>query len=204
MKLDVVYDVGAHTGAFSTEMKRYLSNSDFILFEANESMEAALAKTGFRYVIAALSSRNGTVEFFQKGGTGDSYYREATDVYVKIPPRIINCKTLDSVIESEQIPLPDMIKLDTQGSELDILSGGTNARTSASLIYLEAPIFAYNEGAPDIRDYLHMMEKWGYIASGIHEINSRYDVLIQIDILFIRRDILEVISPRAKTFYCLS
>lgn len=202
--LDTFYDIGAHRGAFATDMKRFLPRSRFVLFEANETMKPALAASGFPYFIRTLSSRSGTVEFYQRDGTGDSYYKEATDRYVSVPANVKPCTTLDEVVTTEHLPLPNLIKLDTQGSELDILEGAPRARAHTALVYMETPIFRYNLGAPDMGAYLARMSEWGFVASGVHEVNTRYDVLIQIDILFIKKDVLMMISPEASKFYTFS
>ena len=48
------------------------------------------------------------------------------------------------MVEKENLKLPNFIKIDTQGSEIDILKGSKNTLKNCNLIYLETPIIEYN------------------------------------------------------------
>lgn len=86
LNLRVIYDIGAHQGSFATGLNRYFPGVDFFLFEENKAMESSLRSTGFQYHIATLSSQSGNIQFYQRGGTGDSYYKEATSAYDAVEP----------------------------------------------------------------------------------------------------------------------
>src|SRR2546422_11767876 len=51
----VVYDIGAHKGRWSLQMKKVMPNARFLLFEANPLHANDLATTGLEYEICALS-----------------------------------------------------------------------------------------------------------------------------------------------------
>ena len=61
--------------------------------------------------------------------------------------------------------LPDFIKIDTQGSELDILKGGEKTISNCSLIYLECPIIEYNLGSPNLNDYINNVDTEDAVGS---------------------------------------
>ena len=46
-------------------------------------------------------------------------YKENTDFYEKIVPIKKVSNTIDNIVIQKNLPKPDLIKLDTQGSELD-------------------------------------------------------------------------------------
>lgn len=196
--LDIVYDIGARHGNWTKAISRALRKSEFFLFEANDKCRAKLASTGRPFFIGVLSSEIGEVKFFENDSTGDSYYKENTSHYETIQPSLKKTVMLDTVISHSQLPLPDLIKLDTQGSELDILQGGKIALGNASLIYLECPIVAYNNGAPTIQSYISYLGSNGFIPFDVFEIHRSHEVMLQVDILFIRKDIVEKLSPSAN------
>ena len=70
--------------------------------------------------------------------------------------------SLDSFLASEQAPLPDFLKLDTQGSELEILQGASRAVMHASLIEVEAEFIEMYEGQPLFKDILEFMTANGF------------------------------------------
>jgi FkbM family methyltransferase len=189
--LQCIYDIGAHRGAWSIETKKSLTKAQFYLFEANPAAEPDLRQTGFPYFISVLSSVEEYVDFYSKNGTGDSYFREKTAHYDNIAPTRMKTTTLDRVVSGQSLPVPDLMKLDTQGSELDILSGGKEIMGQVPLIYVECPLQTYNLGAPGLGDYLEFFEASGFEPIEIGEAHYLNNSLVQIDFLFAARRIRE-------------
>jgi FkbM family methyltransferase len=184
VRIQTVYDIGAHDGQWSEDLRRTLPKARFVLFEANEAHASALARSGERYFIALLSSDARPVDFYGTGGAGDSYYREATRNYDAVEPRRVLATTLDRMVESNDLPYPDLIKADVQGAELDVLRGGTRALEAATLVLLECPIVEYNLGAPRIDEYFEFMDEHGF--SPIDSVSGHWQQghLVEVDVLF--------------------
>ena len=192
MKIKTVYDVGAHNGEWSTAVQNLaLPNSKFILFEANPMHEESLSESGFDFFNGTALSKPGvkSVEFFLgPGGHGDSYYKENTKFFDKCESITLPAITLDSVIKKENLPKPDFIKLDTQGSELDILNGAKSIFDTVKLIYVEIPILSYNKGAPTFQEYIDFFKSKNFVPIDIVDIGRMEDTLVQIDVLFMHKD----------------
>ena len=201
VKLDVIYDVGAYKGGWANFIHRKYGKAEIIMFEANAEFAGDLEKTGFRYFLGPLASSERELDFYSIGGTGDSYYREKTTVYDDVAPKKIRSTTLDKLIADNGLPLPDFIKIDTQGSEIDILKGADKALEHASLAYMECPILEYNVGAPTLAEYISYMRGRGFLPHDLFEIHTKRGVLIQIDIMFVRKDVLLRLFPDATEFY---
>ena len=86
------------------------------------------------------------------------------------------------------LPIPNFIKLDTQGSELDILAGATSIIGKTDLVYTECPIINYNLGAPNAHEYINFFLTNDYIPIDCYEIHKLENVLVQLDILFMRKE----------------
>lgn len=97
-------------------------------------------------------------------------------------------RTLDSYIEEHNIPYPDFIKIDTQGSELDILDGATKCLEHTVMVLLEVSIHRYNKGAPLIADVIQYMNNKNFEIVDIIENHIINNYLAQIDILFAKKD----------------
>ena len=195
LELGVIYDIGARHAEWSTTLKKTFSRSNFFLFEANEKCTKILNDSGFKFFIGALSSEIKTVDFYHNDSTGDSYYKENTSFYEEVRPIKKQTITLDSIVKDQNIALPDFIKLDTQGSELDILAGGVACLRHASLVYIELPILSYNLGAPNFQDYIEFMKMNNFLPYDICELHHSNGVMIQVDILFIHETKLSKINP---------
>ena len=200
LKIEIIYDIGAYRGKWSSFLNNTsLKNKKFFLFEANEKNGEYLDKLDFKYFLKVLSDKSKDVEFYSQLSTGDSYLLEQTNFYENnIKPTIKRTISLDELVKKENLPYPNFIKIDTQGSELDILKGSQQSISECSLIYLECPIIEYNLKAPNINEYIKYLDSIGFVPYDICEIHRMDNILIQIDILFIKKSILKKIHPEKK------
>lgn len=189
LKFDVVYDIGACTGNFSRWLKNStLPNSQYYLFEANVAYLPTLIEPQFNSFITTLSNEDGKeVDFWVGLNTGDSYYKETTTIYDDKEVKKMVCTTLDKLIVDKNLPTPNFLKIDTQGSELDILSGAKSILGKTEMILCECPIIEYNRGAPKMSEYLDFFKSFDYIPVEITQIHKAEDTVIQIDIVYMLR-----------------
>lgn len=183
-----VLDVGSNAGNWARSIKQNcLKNSTFYLIEPNGNYLNLLSKIGNVFQVV-LSDNEKEVDFFSIGGTGDSYFKEKTFHYKDILPQKIHTTTLDL------LPLPriDLIKIDTQGSEIDILRGYKNCEAKA--IILEIPISEYNHGAPKFSEYIDFMQSIDYIPVKLIDEHYIDFELKQLDLGFLERKLLSNFS----------
>jgi len=187
-----VYDVGANIGEWSTFYKKTsLKDSIFYLFEANESHRKYLEEKNFNFFIEVLSDKIKIVEFYNNNNsTGDSYFRENTGNHDNLSPQKITTTTLNELVSKNNLPLPDLIKIDTQGAEIDILLGADKVLENCKLLYLECPIFEnFNKNNLNILDYIKCAKELGFIPQDINQIHHYGGFLVQLDILFIKKEL---------------
>jgi len=193
LEINIVYDIGACKGVWSQKTKNeVLPNANFFLFEANPAYVEDLIKTGFSYCSTVLSNPGREyVDFFNGTNTGDSYYQENSKHYDNQSTIKLKCTTLDNWVKEFKLPIPNLIKLDTQGSELDILKGSANIIDKVDMVYTECPILCYNKGAPKIQDYLDFFKSKNFIPVDLLEVHKFESMLLQVDIMFMRKEIKE-------------
>ena len=206
LKIDIIFDIGAHKGNWSKTLNETsLKGKDFYLFEANDKNRVFLSKHKFKFFLEVLSDKRKEVNFFSNNSTGDSYLIEQTSIYEKkVKPIVKNAITLDELVKREKLPFPDFLKIDTQGSEIDILKGSNKTLSQCTLIYLECPILEYNLNAPNFHEYITFMNSIDYVPIDICELHKIDNVLIQIDILFIKKKILKNIYHDKKILNILN
>ena len=140
------------------------------------------------------------VNFYSRKLTGDSYYREQSERYDEnYKPKIIVTTTLDEVVKKENIKLPNFIKIDTQGSEIDILKGSEKTLKNCNLIYLETPIIEYNLDSPSLNECVKYLKSINFVPFDICEVHYMDKVLIQIDILYINKFKFLELFPGGKS-----
>lgn len=153
-----------------------------------------MKKTKLKYFIEAFSDKIEFKDFYSldgkgDGGSGDSFYKELTKKYKYVYPKKMKTNTINNFIKIHKIKFPDLIKLDTQGSELDILAGASTILKKCKLVYIECPIYNYNKNAPTLDEYLIFMKKKGFKVTEIGEIHRRDDdKILQIDLLFFNQN----------------
>tara|TARA_B110000263_G_C15197360_1_gene459004 strand:+ start:79 stop:825 length:747 start_codon:yes stop_codon:yes gene_type:complete len=206
IQIQNIYDIGAYKGEWSIFLNNTsLKNKEFFLFEANIENEIYLKKLNFKYFISVLSDKIKEVEFYSKVHTGDSYYPEQTNFYEKnLLPKIKKTNTLDNIVTKNNLPFPDFIKIDTQGSEIDILKGGKKIVENCKIILLECPIIQYNLGSPNLSEYIDYLNLINFVPYDICEIHNIDKILIQIDILFIKKSIIEKMNKDKKILNILN
>lgn len=163
----VVYDIGSCVLDWTNEARKIWPDAKFVLFDAFDLAESLYVKEGYEdYHIGVLSdSDERTVKFYQNDTlcTGNSYYKELNDS-VFPPDRYILKKTraLDSVVKEKGFSLPDLIKIDVQGSELDVINGASECLGHAKHLIVELQSVQYNEGAPKVDVSLPYIESLGW------------------------------------------
>jgi len=104
---------------------------------------------------------------------------------MKIPKKL---QKLDNIFTDDTTF--EVIKMDTQGSELDIMKGGKNLCKRASIIILEVSLVDLNEGAPIYDEVAVFMEDFGFeerMSIGEH---YEGDEIIQRDLVFLNKELL--------------
>lgn len=190
LDISSILDVGAFKGEFSLRMRRMYPEASIFMVEANPSCEKDLKLTGIPYEICALHQKRGKKQFFfEKSNpicSGASFNLENTNFYQedKAAYKILETYPLDD--KNFLNGKIDLIKLDTQGTELNILKGGKQALQDCKYIVIEISLVEYNKNSPQIEETIDYL---GSIGFGISDILDRLIIsnqTIQMDFLFKR------------------
>jgi FkbM family methyltransferase len=128
------------------------------------------------------------------GGTGSSVLAELSDVRRNVVPTPMT--TLDALTAGRNFPVPDLIKLDVQGFEIEALKGASRLLALVPLVLLEVSVQQYNEGSPLMHDVVHWMQGAGFQVFDVFDLTRRADGgLLQVDLLFVRKD-SSLLSPQ--------
>jgi FkbM family methyltransferase len=185
-----VYDIGAYRGEWSQGHEMDFPDAVFHLFDPHVYCQPLHEPPRRFFHQTLLSDEARDVDFYLTGGTGDSYFKERTTVFENLEPTRIRAARLDEVVRPAGIPAPDFIKIDTQGSELDILRGAGDLVAGVKAIQIECPIVEYNRDAPTLPDYVAALGDLNMSSVALLEPLHFNNVLIQADILFVSRDFL--------------
>jgi len=183
-----ILDIGANVGQFHMQAKSRFPDSYIFSIEASQECEPYLKKITDNYYIGLLSRNNAVYSFYSRREdptcTGNSIYRELTPFYSDDQLAVKKMQGIMLADLFEEDSEFDLIKIDTQGSELDIISGGIGLCKKAKGILLEVSLTQYNENSPLYDEVIDYMKAIGFAQKDILD-ESRNHGSHQQDILFI-------------------
>lgn len=152
----VVVDVGAFVGMFS--IKVALCAKEVIAIEPYPEIFEMLKSNcanipNVKLVNKAISSSNGRVNLYLARSTYGNSITNKTKTYIEV-----EAITLDNLLNG---PV-DFIKIDTEGSELEILKGATRTLSYLGTKLAIAAYHCLDNGEPEYPHIVSFLEKEGY------------------------------------------
>jgi FkbM family methyltransferase len=186
-----IIDVGVADG--TPELYRIFPDSRFLLVEPQEEYESALqqilAAVDGEYAIAAASSTAGTITLHIPEGNpeGASVLCEPDQ---RLSRREVQAVRIDDLVADRRLAPPFLVKADTQGSELEAMSGAEQTLHHTDAVVLEVSLFEFFEGSPQLAEVVAFMKERGFVT---YDIVGGHDrpldgALAQIDFVFVRED----------------
>jgi FkbM family methyltransferase len=177
LKPKTVLDVGVATG--TPELYQIFPEAFHLLIEPLEENKPYLEtwKQKLRhceYILGAATQTSGhQIINVHPDLVGSSLYKETEGKAVDGIERKISTITLDQACQQFQCSPPYLIKVDTQGSELDVLAGASQILATTDLIILEVSFFEFFQGAPIAQDYFKFLQDRGFVIYDIFDISYR-------------------------------
>lgn len=187
--IDTMLDIGAAHGHFSRQFLDIWPEAQITAIECNQLDSYYLDKEeDWDVRFACLGDKPCKKTFYlseadQVGG-GSSFYLEDTPAFDKRVEQELDIVTLDSL----NLKPHRFIKMDTQGSEVDIIKGGKKTIEQADFLLIEMSLLEYNKGGCLIDDVMaetrdmgfRLLQTFGPVHGG-HFYNNQQ---VQIDGLF--------------------
>lgn len=174
----VIYDIGACVLHWTNRAKEVWPTAKIVPFEAMKAVEFLYREQGFEdfAVGCVLSDKTGElVEFYEntEHPGGNSLYKENTELspladqlFPEEKKISIRTNTLDDVVKLNNLPKPDLIKMDIQGAELAALKGATETLKTCDHLILELQHMDYNFGAPKAEEVIAYLDSIGFDMVG--------------------------------------
>ncbi len=196
----VIYDIGAADGVWSRDIQTIFCNSRYHLFEplANHlpayrsSLDTVLADhPEFTLHPIAVGAVTGEIEMtVHPEGYGSSVFHGGD--WDKRPRIKLPGWTIDDYAAQHALPLPDLIKLDTQASEVLILSHAKRCLEHASMVFAETWFDkAYGPNTPLMTEVTELLEASDFRLVEIgHRFYNPNHTLFGCDAFYLKNTIL--------------
>jgi FkbM family methyltransferase len=192
-----ILDVGANRGDWSRLAVKNFPDASFILVDPLQEMVPHLERfcsehPKARHVQAGAGATEGELLLTVSDDlAGSSFMPSLTEGAASVQPggRKIKIVTLDSLYD-DKTPLPDLVKLDVQGFELEALKGAQKFFGHTELFILEVALIKVGPSLPIVSEVVEFLAKAGYEVYDLPGYLRRPldGALGQIDIAFAKRD----------------
>lgn len=193
-----IIDVGANRGDWTRVALSIFPNASVIMIEPQHEMQPYLSKlsssvAGCHYVKAGAAREAGELVLtIWPDLSGSSFVPDVDSSQLRIgKQRKTSVVTIDSLL-SETYPdfVPDLIKLDIQGFELEALSGANTTFGRTEVFIVETSLFAFLRRQPITREVISFMFDRGYELYDITGYQRRpFDgALGQADLAFVKSE----------------
>ena len=201
-RFDVVLDVGANTGQYGIEVRKECQYKNRIVsFEPMSAAYAQLAKNaardkGWTTVPCGLGNIDEKQQINIAGNSASSSLYDMLPAHSDIAPvsayvssETVQIRKLDAIFDQYCQPGEKvLLKIDTQGYEVEVLKGATESLKHVSALQLELSLSPLYAGAPLMEDVMFLVREQGFVPYWfLHGFKNPQTLqLMQMDGLFIR------------------
>jgi FkbM family methyltransferase len=197
--LETLWDVGASNGAWSWIVGRQVPSLSHHLFEPLAGHVASYADTLSHHLAAfpawtlhsvALGANDQEADIFVDGNTFGSSLIESDYVRQNCRTVTVPVRAGDSLIQAGEAPIPDLLKADTQGFELELLKGSEKNLPSVKGLLLETWLSrGYGPSKPLLVEIIQWLGERGFVPVEFGDgYRDKSGSMRSVDAFFLRKD----------------
>lgn len=187
-----IVDVGAAFGDWSKLCLKVFPDAQYFLFEPLTEFAGVLKRfadefENVTYLELAVGSRKGDIVInVHEDLVGSSILKETEGSLSDGQAREVPIVTLDQALKD--LSGPYLIKIDVQGTELEVLTGAEKVLKDTEYIILEVSLFQSMINAPQLFDVIKFMKERGFVVYDIISLLYRPidKALSQADMAFVK------------------
>ena len=170
-----ILDIGAHVGYFSLIMSRRAGSEGKVDAFEPRKLNRRFLKTHLRLNAAdnvrahsqCVGDQVGRVKFETRTGSGTGHVSNSGNTTVRMT-------TIDALVQSGEVPKPDLIKIDVEGAEMLVLKGGCET------IRKRRPTLILAVHSDEIeRECRRLLEPFGYIFKDLGQSKGDREFLLK-------------------------
>lgn len=193
---NAIYDIGANKGTWTKECLAFFPDADFFLFEPQKELkkdiDSNLASNNKISVhLVGIGDKNETLKFtmHNRDDSRSFLYSEADATSLGFEQVELPIVRLDTFIEQNKLPAPDLLKIDAEGFDIKVLMGVGKYLENTEVVLVEVGIM--NKRIPNnAKDVLNYMDGQGFRLFEITDLNRPFknNILWLCEFVFIKKN----------------
>jgi len=194
-----IFDLGANIGTWTLMAKALIPDATVHAFEPVPQYQDGYLESTKKLKNVTLhkvgTGRENKQEKFNLSGHSSSFLDVGENLLKMFPGESktgeinVEMVRLDDYIVLKNIPLPDLMKLDVEGFEMEVLSGALKCMKHCRFIILEVSFIERHIGQPLFHDIVHFMGQHNYTVHAFPNRMHLAQPISMADVLFINNAI---------------
>ena len=191
---NVVIDIGAYEGHWTKDLLEVFPNAIVLMVEAQKSKEMYLKtiaqqNKNVTYSIKLLSAEDNKQVIFNENETASQINVLATEEQ-RLSGKTKTTITIDTLLKNLSYPLPNFLKLDVQGHEVEVLKGAIKSLATVEVCLLEVTLISLGDGSPLIIELMNFMDSLNFQMYDISQFIRRPldKAMYQMDVFFVKKN----------------
>lgn len=191
-----IVDIGANHGTWTREALRFFPNALYSMVEPQYWMEDSVSDLLIKnknitfYPIGA-GEKEGSFQFtlLDRDDSCSFKYTEADAAEKGYQQLTLPVTTLNNLLASKNLPVPDIIKIDAEGLDIEVLNGASNYFGKTEIFMVEAGVV--NKSFDNsVLKLMNFMDEKGYRLFEITDLNRPYqpNVLWLVELVFVLKN----------------
>lgn len=194
-KPSTVIDIGANTGTWTFKVHEFFPEAKIIMVEPQIELKEAykdfVEKNNITFLPIGIGKEDGMFLFTRhhRDDSSSFLYSEEDAKKNHLKQEKIQVRSLNSLVESNEIAIPDIVKIDAEGLDLDVLKGATLLFGQTEIFMIEAAV--RNKIYPNsLLALITFMDQNGYELYDFTDLNRPLDVPILwlVEVVFVRKN----------------
>jgi FkbM family methyltransferase len=194
----VIADIGANEGNWTRAVLAVFPDAQYLMFEPVPAFAGNLQRLcescPASYWGIGISDSDGTLEMdsvTQNGvaTSGSTFLESSHNKRYRSTKVAVEVRSLDSLLRSNEISTPELVKIDVEGFEMSVLHGAESLFGSTELFIIELSLYSFWK-QPIFHEVVSWMASRGYVLYDLAGFNRRPvdGALGQLDACFVRFD----------------
>ncbi|HEX5423019.1 MAG TPA: FkbM family methyltransferase [Candidatus Acidoferrales bacterium] len=189
-----VVDVGANRGYWTRSALNYFPDAEYSLIEPQDELKTYvqdLIDRGckIRWINAGASDQPGLLPFtICKRDDSSNFLMSEEEAQTDGLRRIgVRVRTIDEIIASEDLPMPEIVKIDAEGFDLKVFAGASTLIGKTEVFFIEVDL---RDGRTNsMLEVVRRMSDSGYELLDVTDLNRspKYGVLWLMELVFLRK-----------------